>query len=96
MVHTHAHTTQARACTRAHKRIDALIGCIHVYLCICRPRVCTNVLVKNLFVHVQVFEDINTLNMFMQVGVQWTGQYYSGQPQVSYVHTLAAQSEYAR
>jgi hypothetical protein len=52
--------------------------------------------VKNLFVHVQVFEDINTLNMFMQVGVQWTGQYYSGQPQVSYVHTLAAQSEYAR
>jgi hypothetical protein len=34
--------------------------------------------------------------MFMQVGVQWTGQYYSGQPQVSYVHTLAAQSEYTR
>ncbi len=32
----------------------------------------------------------------MQVGVQWTGQYYAGQPQVPYVHTLAAQSEYTR
>ena len=32
-----------------------------MYLCTYRPSVCTNVRVKNEFVHVQVFEDNNTL-----------------------------------
>lgn len=66
MLHTNAHTTQARACTRAHKRIDALIGCIHVYLCICRLSVCTNVRMKSVVVHIlKFFKMINFIYMFM-------------------------------
>lgn len=64
MLHKHAHTTQARACTRAHKRSNAFNGCVHVYLVyirlvyICRLSACTDVSVENVFAHIKVFKMI--------------------------------------